>query len=121
MNPEIALQHGRQSRQLKHSLGNRVIITSFYYMAYPDSLPPDDSVAASEVYVEVAEIEGDADNFDYTYSVFVYTIGYVHQILKKGSIFTARFAIIVDRFNDATIKLALESILPILNVVAQTK
>ena len=38
-------------------------ITSFYYLAYPDSSPLDASVAESEVYFEVSETEGSTDSF----------------------------------------------------------
>jgi hypothetical protein len=87
-----------------------MIITSFYYLAYPDSSPPDELLAASEVYVEVSETEGNIDNFDFTYSLHIYTIDFIRQQLKEKPFFLTRSAIVVDRFDDSTIKIASESI-----------
>ena len=94
-------------------------ITSFYYLAYPDSSPLDASVAESEVYFEVSETEGSTDSFDFTYSIHVCTVGFVRQQLGKLPFFLARSMVIVERFEDSIIKVALESILPRIDEVAQ--
>lgn len=96
-------------------------ITSFYYLAYPDSSPPDELLAASEVYLEVSEAEASIDNFDFTYSIHVYTIGFIRQQLKEKPFFLCRSAIVVDRFEDSIIKAALESILPRIDEIAEKK
>jgi hypothetical protein len=87
-------------------------ITSFYYLQYPDSLPADPSVAASEVYVEVAYQDGDINNFDETYSVTVCTTDYIKLFLETHPCYACRSTIVVSRFEDKTVKEALESILP---------
>lgn len=96
-------------------------ITSFYYLAYPDSLPSDGFVAASEVYLEVSETEGSLNVFDITYSIHVYTVGFLQQQVKEKSFFATRPAIVVDCFDDSSIKAALEAILPKINEIAERK
>ena len=96
-------------------------ITSFYYLAYPDSLPVDESVATSEVYVEVAETEGSISAFDFTYSIYVHTVGYIQLQVKNKTFFCTRPAIVVDRFDDSSIKAALEAILPTIGQIAERK
>lgn len=96
-------------------------ITSFYYLAYPDSLPLDPFVAASEVYIEVSETEGSINDFDFSYSIHVYTVGFIQQQVKEKSFFCTRPAIVVDRFDDSSIKVALEAILPKIHQIAERK
>lgn len=96
-------------------------ITSFYYLAYPDSLPLDGFVAASEVYLEVSETEGSINEFDFTYSIHVYTVGFIRQQVKEKSFFSTRSAIVVDHFDDFSIRAAFEAILPKIDEVAERK
>jgi hypothetical protein len=96
-------------------------ITSFYYLAYPDSLPLDPLVAANEVYLEVSEVEGSINDFDFTYSIHIYTVGFIQQQVKAKSFFCTRPAIVVDRFDDSSIKAALEAILPQMDEIAERK
>jgi hypothetical protein len=53
-----SLEPGGQDDRRKHSRGDPMKITSFYYLKYPGSLPEDPFVAEREVYVEVAFEEG---------------------------------------------------------------
>lgn len=96
-------------------------ITSFYYLSYPDSSPPDPLVASSEVYVEVSEGEGDINSFDFTYSIHVFTVEYIRRQLTTQPFVLARSAIVIERFEDSAIKAALELLLPVIDTVAQRK
>lgn len=87
-------------------------ITSFYYIEYPDCLPPDPMIARSEVYVEVAFQNGDLEHFDETYSIIICTIEFIRQHLKSKCFYATRSLIIVEKFEDKVIKQALEAILP---------
>jgi hypothetical protein len=96
-------------------------LTSFYYLSYPDSSPPDPLVAESEVYFEVSETEGNTDNFDFTYSIRVCTVGFIRQQLENSPFFVSKSMIIVNYFEDSIIRNALESILPRVGEIAQPK
>ncbi|MDX1964630.1 MAG: hypothetical protein SFX18_15880 [Pirellulales bacterium] len=98
-----------------------MMITSFYYLSYPDSLPTDELVAASEVYVEVSETEGSIEHFDHTYAIQVCTIEYIRQQLGNQLCFYAKSIIVVERFSDDVIKLALESVLSKIDEIAIKK
>jgi len=96
-------------------------ISSFYYIDYPDSLPTDPLFASSEVYVEVSGTDGDINNFDLTYAFTVCTIEFVRRSLSIEHFFSARSVVVVDRFDDHTIKNALEAILPKINTLGLLK
>src|SRR5438105_9429261 len=54
-------------------------ITACYYLSFPDSSPPDPTLAATEMYVELGG-EGDTiEHFQETYAFQVYTHRYVHE------------------------------------------
>jgi len=96
-------------------------ITAFYYLQYPDSLPVDPSVAASEVYVEIASDDGDIAHFDQTYSLTVCTMDYIRQYLNSHCSFAGRSVVVVKRFDDDTIRAALESVLPQIETIGLKK
>jgi len=96
-------------------------LCSYYYLAYPDCSPADPLVAASEVYVEVAREDGSIENFDSTYAVTVCTVGFLRDHLRKHPNYAARSLIVVDRFEDAMIREALEAQLPNLEAFAIKK
>ena len=89
-------------------------ITSFYYLNYPDSLPSDPINAFSEVYVEIGDEQSNIERFEATYSIFIYTIGYISYMIKQSGygFLLAHTALIVDRFDDEIIETMLEKILP---------
>jgi hypothetical protein len=101
--------------------GDAMKITAFYYLAYPDCSPPDPLVAASEVYVEVATQGGSMDNFDFTYSLTICTVGFLKYHLETHPYYSARSMIVVDRFDDEAIRKALEAILPNIEELATKK
>jgi hypothetical protein len=96
-------------------------VTSFYYIAYPDGYPPDPLVAASEVYIEVANENGDINNFDFTYSIMVCTVEYINRYLVDKLYYTHPALILVKNFDDFTIKKVIESILPNIDKIAIKK
>lgn len=96
-------------------------ITTFYYLSYPNSEPADELVASSEVYVEVSATGGDNRSFDDTYALFVHTVGYIQSRVDKFQHFTTCPALIVERFNDVSIRAALEAILPGIDSIATRK
>ncbi len=96
-------------------------LSAFYYLSYPDSNPLDALVASSEVYVEVSEGEGDVNQFDDTYSIFVHTVGYLRTKVAAGDYYLTGPALIVERFDDASIKAALTALLPQIARIAVKK
>jgi hypothetical protein len=96
-------------------------ITSFYYLEYPDCCPVDPLRAASEVYVEVASHDGSIESFDYTYAITVCTLGFLREYLETHPYYCARGVVIVERFEDETIKQTLQAILPNIDEVATRK
>ena len=98
-----------------------MIINSFYYLAYPDSDPADELIASSEVYVEVSGTGGSTESFDDTYSLFVHTVGYIQLIIAKNKYFAMSRSLVVERFNDAAVRAALEAILPSIDSIAIKK
>ncbi|HEX9757742.1 MAG TPA: hypothetical protein VGB26_08060 [Nitrospiria bacterium] len=69
--------------------------------------------AESEVYVEVGGEDATTESFDSTFSFQVYTWGYIEKQFqnKKLKYLVAKSVKIVDRFNDAIIRAAIESVL----------
>jgi hypothetical protein len=96
-------------------------ITSFYYLKYPDDLPLDPLIAESEVYVEVGSKDGSTDQFDFTYSLTVCTIGFLKDHLRSRPHYASRSVIVVERFADDVISQALEALLPDIEVFALKK
>jgi hypothetical protein len=96
-------------------------ITSFYYLEYPDCLPDDPMLAASEVYIEVAMQDGSTDRFDFTYALTVCTVGFLKHYLGSHPYYSSRSLIVIDRFDDQSIKLALDAILPSIHELAIKK
>jgi len=96
-------------------------ITSFYYLAYPDTSPPDPNVAMSEVYLEVSRNDGDLDHFDDTYAITVCTIGYLQKYLQSYTYYANQSLIVVATFDDDTIKNVLEALLPQIDNIAIKK
>ncbi|MGD8686505.1 MAG: hypothetical protein PVH15_07020 [Syntrophobacterales bacterium] len=98
-------------------------IVSFYYLNYPDRMPDDPHEAFSEVYVEVGDENSDLNHFEETYTFYVYTLGYIKQMITTDSrdFLVGRSVIIVDRFEDKTIERALEWILPNIEEYGQKK
>jgi Immunity protein 8 len=89
-----------------------VEIRHFYYLSsYPTELPPNPLVAVSEVRVEVADEES-LNDFDYCYSIMVCTLEFIALQLQTQSWYGGRSLVIVRRFDDQTIKKALEEMLP---------
>ena len=86
-------------------------IASFYYLSYPDSMPDDPLRVHSEVYVEVGGEGADCEHFEETYAFHVYTRKCVNELLDKDGLLVSPSTIIVDRFDDTSIKCALESVL----------
>lgn len=93
-------------------------ITGFYYLAYPDADPPNPHNAISEVYVEVGGEASDVNSFDCTYSLTICTRGYIEDCLLSESFFACRTIVIVERFDDESIRVALNSILPRSRILA---
>jgi hypothetical protein len=88
-------------------------IVNFYYLKYPDDRPPNPDMAESEVYVEVGDRDTTQEHFDSTYAFHVYTVSYLSQLLRspgKGFLID-RAVIVVERFEDALIRAAIESII----------
>ena len=96
-------------------------ITSFYYRAYPNCLPADPMDAESEVYVEVANEEGDTNRFDYTYALQICTTGFLKRHLETQPFYCGRALIVVERFDDSAIAEAIKSILPNIEKLAVKK
>ena len=96
-------------------------ITSFYYLKYPDDLPLDPLIAESEVYVEVASDDGSTDQFDFTYTLTVCTIGFLKEHLRYHAHYASRSVIVVERFADDVISQALEALLPDIEDLALKK
>ncbi len=86
-------------------------IINFYYLNYPDSMPSDPYNAFSEVYVEIGDDNSNVNSFDTTYSFMVYTIDYLKNLLSDTNFCVEKSTIIVDSFDDDTIKRAIQSIL----------
>ena len=97
---------------------NGMKITAFYYMDHAD-LPEDPLVAESEARVEVGGPESTLHDFYYTYALNICTIEFVRRQLEKDGFFFRRSLIIVKRFEDSTIKAAIETILPIIDDFAE--
>jgi hypothetical protein len=93
-------------------------ITSFYYLRYPDTLPVDPLIAESEVYVEVASEDGNTDQFDFTYTLTVCTIGFLKEHLRSYPYYAGQSVIVVERFADDPIAEALEKLLPDIEMFA---
>jgi hypothetical protein len=89
-------------------------IVAFYYLSYPDDMPADPENAYSEVYVEVGGPGATVDSFDETYSFHVYTPQYIANAVRRGhaGFLAQRSVIIVQRFDNATVRGALEALLP---------
>ena len=96
-------------------------ITSFYYLRYPDTLPADPLVAESEVYVEVGSEDGSTNQFDFTYTLTVCTIGFLKEHLRSYPYYAGQSVIVVERFADDLIAEALEKLLPDIDTIADKK
>jgi 5-formaminoimidazole-4-carboxamide-1-beta-D-ribofuranosyl 5'-monophosphate synthetase len=88
-------------------------ISALYFLNYPDRLPEDALVAASEVRVEIGKGHPTLEVFDATYSFTVQTLGFLQrEIAQLGKEFIVeRSAIIVSRFDPELIEEAIQSVL----------
>jgi hypothetical protein len=86
-------------------------ITSFYYLNYPDNSPNDPLDAYSETYVEIGDERSELNDFEETFSVHVYTVRSLDNLVTKDGYAALKSAIIVDRFEDQTIENVLNKIL----------
>jgi hypothetical protein len=86
-------------------------ITSFYYLNYPDNLPSDPLDAYSETYVEIGDKRSALNDFEETFSIHVYTVRRIDNLVTKDGYAVLQSAIIVDRFEDQIIENALNKIL----------
>lgn len=72
-----------------------MIVSAFYYLTYPDSLPVDPTDAATEMYVEVGEEGSDIYHFDHTLRFKVYTLKYLQRQFEKPDFALISNAVIV--------------------------
>ena len=87
-------------------------ISAIYCLDYPDGHPKNPLIARGEIRVEVGEGKPTIEAFDSTYSFTVYTIEFLQQELQVGRKYVIdRATIIVERFDQAVIREAIESIL----------
>jgi hypothetical protein len=86
-------------------------ITSFYYLRYPDGNVEDPTCAASEVYVEVGGEEATAEQFEETFSLHVYTLGYLDRETRATGTSVVRAGLVVEHFDDRTIERALTTVI----------
>ena len=78
-----------------------MIVSAFYYLTYPDSLPVDPTDAATEMYVEVGEEGSDIHHFDHTLRFKVYTLKNLqHQFETPDFALISNAVIVVPTIED---------------------
>ena len=85
-------------------------ITAFYYLDYPDSLPPDPRYASTKMYVELGQDTSTIEDFSHTLAFRVYTSKYVEDnFFTKNIPLVERSLIIVPELTNLLMDEFLES------------